>query len=103
MGSRDASSQHEGSRCRGVQASLPLNDRKRPSNRAALALQKCMTDKSRSVRAAAQAACEVLQDLQVRCPLSCYADCPWVHPLHSCSLPMRPPLRLLSASGSAAH
>jgi len=47
-----------------AQASLPLNDRKRPSNRAMVALQKCQTDKSRHVRAAAQAACAVLEDLQ---------------------------------------
>lgn len=48
-----------------VQATLPLGDRKRPSHRAATALEKAQQDRKRPVREAARAAAEVVADLQV--------------------------------------
>jgi hypothetical protein len=51
---------------------LPLADRRRPSNRAALALQRAQHDRVRPVREEARAAMAVVKDLQVSCiPPSC--------------------------------
>lgn len=54
-----------------VQATLPLGDRRRPSNRAATALQRAQHDRVRSVREAARAAMAVIKDLQVTPATSC--------------------------------
>ena len=48
-----------------LQAMLPLADRRRPSNRAALALQRAQHDRVRAVREEARAAMAVVKDLQV--------------------------------------
>lgn len=48
-----------------TQATLPLGDRRRPSNRAMAALQRAQHDKVRAVREAARGALAVFKDLQV--------------------------------------
>ena len=44
---------------------LPLSDRRRPSNRAAIALHRAQHDRVQAVREEARAAMAVVKDLQV--------------------------------------
>jgi hypothetical protein len=44
---------------------LPLSDRRRPSNRAAIALHRAQQDRVQAVREEARAAMAVVKDLQV--------------------------------------
>ena len=48
-----------------LQAMLPLSDRRRPSNRAAIALHRAQQDRVQAVREEARAAMAVVKDLQV--------------------------------------